>query len=109
MAESLRLLERLRSFLSSFPRTRAPLSLGESWASGDFGDAPTSRHSREGGNPETSNVLARKALDSRLRGNDVQEQKPEQQKQQQKQQAAPVYIAAKRGEPKRRNGAGDGR
>ncbi|ALN84393.1 hypothetical protein LC55x_1101 [Lysobacter capsici] len=39
----------------------------------------------------------------------MQEQKPEQQKQQQKQQAAPVYIAAKRGEPKRRNGAGDGR
>ncbi|MFD0326078.1 hypothetical protein [Lysobacter gummosus] len=28
------------------------------------------RHSREGGNPVTSNALARKALDSRLRGND---------------------------------------
>jgi hypothetical protein len=28
------------------------------------------RHSRERGNPETSNVLARKALDSRVRGND---------------------------------------
>ncbi|UOF15998.1 hypothetical protein IEQ11_04895 [Lysobacter capsici] len=102
MAESLRLLERLRSFLSSFPRTRE---------SSEFGEALSSRHSREGGNPETSNVLARKALDSRLRGNDEQEQKPEQQQQQQqqKQQAAPVYIAAKRGEPKRRNGAGDGR
>ncbi|MFD0324105.1 hypothetical protein [Lysobacter gummosus] len=28
------------------------------------------RHSRESGNPVTSGVLARKALDSRLRGND---------------------------------------
>jgi hypothetical protein len=28
------------------------------------------RHSRERGNPVTSNVLARKALDSRFRGND---------------------------------------
>ena len=100
MAESQGFFERLRSLISSFPRTRE---------SSDFGEALSSRHSREGGNPETSNVLARKALDSRLRGNDEQEQKPEQQQQQQKQQAAPVYIAAKRGEPKRRNGAGDGR
>jgi hypothetical protein len=97
MAESLRLLERLRSFLLSFPRTRE---------SSDFDEALSSRHSREGGNPETSSVLARKALDSRVRGNDEQERE---QQQKQKQQAAPVYIAAKRGEPKRRNGAGDGR
>ncbi|MFD0325947.1 hypothetical protein [Lysobacter gummosus] len=33
---------------------------------------PTYRHSRERGNPATSNVLARKALDSRVRGNDEQ-------------------------------------
>ncbi|SDW70667.1 hypothetical protein SAMN05421681_102604 [Lysobacter enzymogenes] len=32
--------------------------------------APSLRHSRESGNPETSGVLARKALDSRVRGND---------------------------------------
>ncbi|MFD0323663.1 hypothetical protein [Lysobacter gummosus] len=38
--------------------------------------APLSnRHSREGGNPRTSNVLARKALDSHVRGNDEQEHK----------------------------------
>ncbi|MFD0322087.1 hypothetical protein [Lysobacter gummosus] len=40
------------SFCSSFPRTRAPLYFGEA------------EH------PATSNVLARKALDSRVRGND---------------------------------------
>ncbi|MFD0322775.1 hypothetical protein [Lysobacter gummosus] len=32
-----------------------------------------SRHSRERGNPVTSSVLARKSLDSRVRGNDVLE------------------------------------
>jgi hypothetical protein len=31
------------------------------------------RHSRERGNPVTSSVLARKALDSRVRGNDDRE------------------------------------
>ncbi|MBT2751137.1 hypothetical protein J7J50_08260, partial [Lysobacter sp. ISL-50] len=33
------------------------------------------RHSRECGNPATSSVLARKALDSRVRGNDEQKSK----------------------------------
>ncbi|MFD0324112.1 hypothetical protein [Lysobacter gummosus] len=37
---------------------------------GDFSAPIQDRHSRERGNPETSNVLARKALDSRVRGND---------------------------------------
>ncbi|MFD0322964.1 hypothetical protein [Lysobacter gummosus] len=43
---------RLLHFCSSFPRTRAPLYFG------------VAEH------PETSSVLARKALDSRVRGND---------------------------------------
>ncbi|MFD0321193.1 hypothetical protein [Lysobacter gummosus] len=45
----------------SFPRMR------ESRA---FSAIPPVRHSRERGNPVTSSVLARKALDSRVRGND---------------------------------------
>ncbi len=44
-------------------------------SSGDFRVIFRCRHSRESGNPATSSVLARKALDSRLRGNDEQKQR----------------------------------
>ncbi|MBT2748178.1 MULTISPECIES: hypothetical protein [unclassified Lysobacter] len=73
------MLERLRLFISSFPRRRE---------SGDF------------------RASASKSLDSRVRGNDEQTRSRDNDASAGK---APVYVAAKRGEPKRREGRGGGR
>jgi hypothetical protein len=56
---------------TSFPRRRE---------SRDFSVVFPERHSRERANPAASNVLARKALDSRVRGNDEQRRRQGQSK-----------------------------
>jgi hypothetical protein len=62
------------------PAKAGPAFLRRSRTSRAFSAIHPERHSREGGNPVTSNVLARKALDSRLRGNDEQKKDSKQQK-----------------------------
>ncbi|MFD0323739.1 hypothetical protein [Lysobacter gummosus] len=64
-------IQRLQRHLSSpsFPRRRG---------SRDFSAILSDRHSRERGNPVSSGVLARKALDSRVRGIDEQKRRPKQ-------------------------------
>ncbi|MGO4263497.1 hypothetical protein [Lysobacter sp. TAB13] len=81
MADSSGLFERLRLFISSFPRTRE---------SSDF------------------RADASKTLDSRVRGNDGQKRNSDSGSGAATGKA-PVYVAAKRGEPKRREGRGGGR
>ncbi|UJB18138.1 MULTISPECIES: hypothetical protein [Lysobacter] len=88
MADSSGLLERLRLFISSFPRTRESSDLRA-----DASKTLDARHT-----PSKSGA--------RVRGNDEQKRSRDNNATAGK---APVYVAAKRGEPKRREGRGGGR